>query len=117
MGTRTTGEAYPECDGSTMPADNISSITGVQFFTVVTAHSVLQWVMSSMKTTSWLIRWALQLQRFDFVIEYQKGNLNMAPDALSRLSTRCGLWKNQQEKMELPISPAVIWEEQQSLQL
>jgi len=36
-------------------------------FTVVTDHSAPQWVMSSTKTTGRLIRWALWLQKFDFV--------------------------------------------------
>lgn len=41
-----------------------------KMFTIVTDHTALQWVMSSLKTTSRLIRWALRLQRFDFIIEY-----------------------------------------------
>ncbi len=83
-----------------------------KLFTVITDHSALQWVMSSTKTTSHLIRWALRLQRFDFIIEYHKGKLNMAPDALSRMYSRCSLYTSQQEKLELPSPPAVIWEEQ-----
>ncbi len=83
-----------------------------KLFTVITDHSALQWVMSSTKTMSRLIRWALRLQRFDFIIEYRKGKLNMAPDALSRRYNSCSLYTSQQEKLELPMSPAVIWEEQ-----
>ncbi len=70
--------------------------------------------MSSTKTTSRLVRWALRLQKFDFVVEYRKGKLNMAPDALSRMHSRpeCSLYSTQKEDLELPVTAAVIWEEQ-----
>ncbi|KAI2646495.1 Transposon Tf2-6 polyprotein [Labeo rohita] len=82
-------------------------------FTVVTDHSALQWVMSSTKTTSRLIRWVLRLQKFDFIIEYRKGKLNVAPDALSRSSPTlsCSLYTSFKEP-ELPLSDVVLWEEQ-----
>lgn len=85
-----------------------------KLFTVVTDHSALQWVMSSTKTTSRLIRWVLRLQKFDFVIEYRKGRLNVAPDALSRIHPQpgCSLYVRQTEKSDLPITAAAIWEEQ-----
>lgn len=58
--------------------------------------------------------WALQLQRFDFIIEYQKGKLNEAPDALSRVYSLpcCSLYSSQEEAVEFPVSAVSIWEEQ-----
>ncbi|RXN12176.1 Transposon Ty3-I Gag-Pol poly [Labeo rohita] len=90
-----------------------------KLFTVVTDHSALQWVMGSTKTNSRLIRWVLRLQKLNFIIEYRKGKLNVAPDALSRSlitanSPITALYAKQKtdQHPELPVTDIVLWEEQ-----
>ena len=53
-------------------------------FIVETDHHSLQWLMKAV-TPARLVRWALKLAEFDFVIRYKKGAANANADALSRL--------------------------------
>lgn len=54
-------------------------------FTVITDHSSLRWLHNLKNPTGRLGRWALRLQSFDYEIAYRKGELNVVPDALSRM--------------------------------
>ncbi len=80
-------------------------------FTVVTDHSAY----SSPKTTNRLIRWALQLQKYYFIVEYRKGKLNAEPDALSHHGfthqhVSCNMYSPQKNVNILPITNELIWE-------
>lgn len=62
-------------------------------FTAITDHQALRWLMSLEKPSGRLARWTLELQQFDFNIQYRKGSLNKVADALSRQLTHeveCG---------------------------
>ena len=52
-------------------------------FTIVTDHAPLQW-LSAQKMEGLLCWWALDLQEYDFKIEYKKGSNNSNADARSR---------------------------------
>ena len=52
-------------------------------FRIVTDHNPLKW-LNAQKMEGRLCRWALQLQEFDYVIEYRKGCQNINADAVSR---------------------------------
>ena len=49
-------------------------------------HQSLEWLMSA-KQPARLVRWAVALSEFDFVIEYRQRRLNRNADALSRLTS------------------------------
>ena len=55
--------------------------------------ALLQICSRKSKPSTWIKRWVLRLQQFDFEIKYKKGTTNQA-DALSRLSIRSQIEKS-----------------------
>jgi hypothetical protein len=53
-------------------------------FIIRTDHAPLQWLRQNKDKNSRLMRWALSLQGYDFVIEYIKGSDNLLADLFSR---------------------------------
>ncbi|CAG9093180.1 unnamed protein product [Plutella xylostella] len=58
-------------------------IEGTKFITI-TDHQPLKWLMSLKTPTGRLARWALQLQPYEFEIQYMPGRTNVLADLLSR---------------------------------
>ena len=56
-------------------------------FKVVTDHKPLTWIMNVQDPRSRLLRWIIQLEEFDYEIEYKKGSLNTNADALNRVNS------------------------------
>jgi hypothetical protein len=54
-------------------------------FTLVTDHEALKWLMKVDKPAR-LVRWALELQEYNFKIIHRSGRANVIADALSRLA-------------------------------
>ena len=53
-------------------------------FTVLTDHQSLKWLRTMDNPSGRLARWGLELQEYDFDIQYRKGANNLVADALSR---------------------------------
>ena len=49
-----------------------------------TDHQALKWLHNVKDPSSRLIRWRLRLEEYEYEIEYHKGKVNLAADALSR---------------------------------
>lgn len=58
-------------------------IEGSRFITI-TDHQPLKWLMSLKTPTGRLARWALELQPYEFTIQYTPGRTNVVADTLSR---------------------------------
>ncbi|XP_077548537.1 uncharacterized protein LOC144161810 [Haemaphysalis longicornis] len=53
-------------------------------FTIQTDHQALSWLSRLQNPAGRLARWALNLQKYHYKVEYKKGTSNKAADALSR---------------------------------
>ena len=52
-------------------------------FTVQTDHRSLEWLNRLKDNNSWLTRWSLKLQQYDFCVRHRSGKANANADALS----------------------------------
>ena len=76
------------------------------FTTVRTDHSALKYIQNpSSKAVGKIARWMLELQNYDFVIEYKPGKLNSAADALSRLTEYP---KSTEDQAQIPGDPIIM---------
>ena len=55
------------------------------YFSVEMDHRALSFLQSAKHLNACLTRWALQLQNYNFTIQYHPGSCNKNADALSRL--------------------------------
>lgn len=55
-----------------------------QKFKIITDHRPLTWLFNCKDPSSRLVRWRLQLEEYDYEIEYKPGTMNSNADALSR---------------------------------
>ena len=53
-------------------------------FTAVTDHSALKWLRNLKEPSGRLVRWALEMQQWDFDVKHRKGSLHQFP-VLSRM--------------------------------
>lgn len=60
-------------------------------FIVITDHQALQWLRKLENPSGRLARWGLELQQYDFYIQYRRGEQNLVADALSRQPQELGL--------------------------
>ncbi|PIK34536.1 hypothetical protein BSL78_28635 [Apostichopus japonicus] len=67
----------------TAPTDRLASSPGSSTV-VYTDHQALVWMLRAKALKGRLMRWALRLQEFDYIIHYRPGSQNVVPDALSR---------------------------------
>jgi len=90
FGSRTLNEA--ESRYSTTEKEALAIIWSVQKyksylyghkFTLVTDHKPLTFIKTSTKNSK-ILRWRLELENFDFDIQYKEGKANVVADALSR---------------------------------
>ncbi|XP_032689765.1 uncharacterized protein LOC116853019 [Odontomachus brunneus] len=87
-------------------------------FTVITDHQSLRWLQKVEAPTGRLARWIIELQQYDFEIQYRRGSLNTVADALSRqpqictITTACQWYrkiKSQLQKVEAPTGRLARW--------
>lgn len=78
-----------ECLAVLMAVENFRHYIEGTTFTVITDCKSITWLFSitAANANSRLLRWALKLQSYDFVLQYRKGKDNVLADCLSRINT------------------------------
>lgn len=78
-----------ECLAVLLAIENFRHYIEGTTFTVITDAKSITWLfkISASNGNSRLLRWALKLQSYDFVIQYRKGKENILADCLSRIET------------------------------
>lgn len=76
-----------ECLAVLMAVENFRHYIEGTTFTVITDCKSITWLFSitAASANSRLLRWALKLQSYDFVLRYRKGKDNILADCLSRI--------------------------------
>jgi hypothetical protein len=78
------GATELECLAVIWAIEHFYSYLGLQHFVLITDHSALKWLYSSIPKGR-LARWILRLQPYDFEIQHKPGKENTNADALSRI--------------------------------
>lgn len=78
-----------ECLAVLMAVENFRHYIEGTTFTVITDCKSITWLFSitAVNANSRLLRWALKLQSYDFVLQYRKGKDNILADCLSRIDS------------------------------
>lgn len=83
-----------EINYSTIEKKCLSVVYGVKYFrpylwggkfTILTDYRPLAWLFNVPDMNSWLARWRILLQEFDYEIKYKPGSENTNANALSRI--------------------------------
>lgn len=77
-------------------------------FVIKTDHQPLTWLHNLKDPNSRLMRWKLQLEEFDYKVEYVKGTTNYVADALSRNPILRIYWKKHIRERNEPSEQAVF---------
>jgi hypothetical protein len=78
------GATELECLAVIWAVEHFYSYLGFQHFILITDHSALKWLYSSIPKGR-LARWILRLQPYDFEVQHKPGKDNTNADALSRI--------------------------------
>lgn len=78
-----------ECLAVLLAVENFRHYIEGATFTVITDAKSITWLfsISAANANSRLLRWALRLQSYDFVLQYRKGKENVLADCLSRIES------------------------------